>query len=140
MAFLLALSQIEERGAALLEEAEKNGHSLQSSPCVEANNRALLGEANCLPLAMSAEIRSTYGRMRNSSKDDEARNAMEMLANLRLTLGEDDSLRNSVDDKVKASDVEQWFDVENDDDVRDAVVRDFDDEWRRSQLNSCVRG
>ncbi len=69
---------------------------------------------------MSAEIRSTYGRMRNSSKDDEARNVMEMLANLRLNLGDDDSLRNSVDDKVKASDVEQWFDVENDDDVRDA--------------------
>ncbi len=77
---------------------------------------------------MSAEIRSTYGRMRNSSKDDEVRNVMEMLANLRLNVGEDDSLRNSVDDKVTASDVEQWFDVENDDDVRDAVVADIVDE------------
>ncbi len=52
------------------------------------------------------------------------RNVMEMLANLRLNLGEDDSLRNSVDDKVTTSDVEQWFDVEKDDDVRDAVVAD----------------
>ncbi len=51
---------------------------------------------------MSAEIRSTYGRMRNSSMDDEVRNVMEMLVNLRLNLGEDDSLRNSVDDKVTA--------------------------------------
>ncbi len=58
---------------------------------------------------MSAEIRSTYGRMRNISKDIEVRNVMEMLANLRLNLREDDSRRNSVDDKVKASDVEQWF-------------------------------
>ncbi len=32
-----------------------------------------------------------------------------------------------VDDKVTASDVEQWFDVENDDDVRDAVVADIVD-------------
>ncbi len=63
---------------------------------------------------MSAEIRSTYGRMRKSSEDDEVRSVMEMLANLRLNLGEDDSLRNSVDEKVTASDVEQWFDFEND--------------------------
>ncbi len=60
---------------------------------------------------------------------------MEMLANLRLNLGEDDSLRNSVDDKVKAIDVEEWFDVENDDDVRDAVGCRFRRrKWRRSQL------
>ncbi len=39
---------------------------------------------------------------------------MEMLANSSLNLGEDDSLRTSVDDKVTASAVEQWFDVEND--------------------------
>ncbi len=49
---------------------------------------------------------------------------MENARNLRLNLSEDDSLRNSVADKVTASDVEQWFDVENDDDVRDAVVAD----------------
>ncbi len=56
------------------------------------------------------------------------RNVMEMLANLRLNLGEDDPLRTSVDEKVTASDVEQWFDVGNDDDVRDAVVADIVDE------------
>ncbi len=54
------------------------------------------------------------GECATAQKDDEVRNVMEMLANLRLNLGEDDSLRNSVDDKVTASDVEQWFDVEND--------------------------
>ncbi len=74
---------------------------------VQNDNRACWVKANSLPLAMTAEIRSTYGRMRNSSKDDELRNVMEMLANLKLNLGEDDSLRNSVDDKVTASDVEQ---------------------------------
>ncbi len=56
------------------------------------------------------------------------RNIMEMLANLKLHLGEDHSLRTSVDVKVTASDVEQWFDVGNDDDVRDAVVADIVDE------------
>ncbi len=38
--------KIEEAKARLcLKKQEKNGHSLQSSPCVEANNRALLGES-----------------------------------------------------------------------------------------------
>ncbi len=41
---------------------------------VQNDNRACWVKANCLPLAMSAEIRSIYGRMRNSSKDDEVRN------------------------------------------------------------------
>ncbi len=68
------------------------------------------------------------GGMRNSS--------MEMLANLRLDLGEDDSLRNSVDDKVTASDVEQWFDVENDDDVHDAVVADIVDEMENITIKT----
>ncbi len=49
------------------------------------------------------------GECATAQRNDEARNVMEMLANLRLNLGEDDSLRNSVDDKVKASDVERWF-------------------------------
>ncbi len=40
---------------------------------------------------------------------------MEMLANLKLSLGKDDSLRTSVDETVMASDIEKWFDVENDD-------------------------
>ncbi len=76
------------------------------------------------------------GEMRNSSKDDEVRNVMEMLANLRLNLGEDDSLRNSVDGKVTASDVEQWFDIENDDDVRDAVVADIVDEIEKITIKT----
>ncbi len=66
----------------------------------------------------------------------EVRNVMEMLANLKLNIGEEDSLRTSVDEKVTASDVEQWFDVENDGDVRDAIVSDIvSDDW-----NSCTRG
>ncbi len=43
-------------------------------------------KANCLPTAMNAEIHATYGRMRNSSKDDEVRKVMEMLSNLKLNL------------------------------------------------------
>ncbi len=35
------------------------------------------------------------------------------------------------DEKVTASDVEQWFDVENDDDVHDAVVADIFDEMEK---------
>ncbi len=97
-------------------------------------------KANCLPLAMSAKNSLYIWANAQQLKGREARNVMEMLPNLRLNLGEDDSLRNSVDDKVKASDVKQWFDVENDDDVRDAVVADSTTKWRRSQLNSCVRG
>ncbi len=58
---------------------------------------------------MSAEIRSSYGRMCNSSNDNEVRNVMEMLANLKLNIGEEDSLRTSVDEKVTASEVKQWF-------------------------------
>ncbi len=53
---------------------------------------------------------------------------MEMLANLKLSVVEDDSLRAAVDEKVTASDAEQWFDFENDDDVRDAVIADIVDE------------
>ncbi len=64
-------------------------------------------KANCLPTAMNAEIRTTYGRMRNSSKDDEVRKVMEILSCLKLNLRENDSLR------VTDGDVEQWFDVEN---------------------------
>ncbi len=78
------VTKLKSEGAALLEEAEKTAILCNQSPCVEANNRACWVKANCLPLAMSAEIRSTYGRMRNSSKDDEVRNVMEMLANLKL--------------------------------------------------------
>ncbi len=39
------------------------------------------------------------------------RNTMEILANLKLNLGEDDSLRSSVDEMVTAGGVEQCFDV-----------------------------
>ncbi len=64
---------------------------------------------------MNAEIHATYGRMRNSSNDDEVRKVMEMLCNLKLNLRENDSLRASVDENVTASDVGQWFDVEDND-------------------------
>ncbi len=37
----------------------------------------------------------------------------------------------SVDEKVTASDVEQWLDVENDDDVRDVIVADIVDEMEK---------
>ncbi len=80
---------------------------------------------------MSAEIRSTYGRMCNSSKDNEVRNAMEIFANLKLNIGEEDSPRTSVDEKVAASDVEQWFNVENDGNVRDAIVSDIFSEMEK---------
>ncbi len=63
--------------------------------------------------------------MCNSSKDNEVRNVMEMLASLKLNIGEEDSLRTSVDEKVTASDVEQRFDIENDGDVRNAIVSDI---------------
>ncbi len=68
-------------------------------------------KANYLPTAVNAEIRATFERMGNSSKDDEARKVMEMLSNLKLNLRENDSLRASVDENVTASDVEQWFDA-----------------------------
>ncbi len=71
------------------------------------------------------EIRATYGRMRNSSKDDEGLKVMEMLSNLKLNLRENDSLRASVDENVTASDVEQWFDVENNGYVREASISDI---------------
>ncbi len=85
---------------------------------------------------MSAEIRSTNGRMRNSPKDDEVRNVIEILANLRLNLGEGDSLRTSVDEKVTASDVGQWFNTENDDDVRDVVVVDIVNEMEKITIET----
>ncbi len=66
-----------------------------------------------------------------SAKDDEVRNTMEMLANIKLSLAEDKSLRTSVDAKVTASDAEQCFDVENDDDVSDAVVAYIVDEMEK---------
>ncbi len=133
------VTKLKSEGAALLEEAEKKRPFFAIKvPASRPIIARCWVNANCLPFAMSAEIRSTYGRMRNSSKDDEVRNVMEMLANLRLNLGEDDSLRNSVDDKVTASDVEQWFDVENDDDVRDAVVADFDDEMEKITIKTPV--
>ncbi len=53
-------------------------------------------KANWLPTAMSAEIRATYGRMRNSSRNDDVRNVMEMLANLKISLGEGDTLRTTL--------------------------------------------
>ncbi len=37
-------------------------------------------KANCFPTAMSTEIRSKYGPMCSSSKENEVRNVMEMLA------------------------------------------------------------
>ncbi len=43
------------------------------------------------PTAMNAEIRATYGRMRNSSNDDEVRKVIEMLSNVKLDLRENDS-------------------------------------------------
>ncbi len=68
---------------------------------------------------------------RTSAKDDEVRNTMEMLANLKLSLAEDESLRTSVDTNVTASDVEQWFDVESDDDMSYAVFADIVDEMEK---------
>ncbi len=60
--------------------------------------------------------------MRKSSKEDEVRKVMEMLANLKLNLSENSSLRASVNEIVSASDVKQWFDVENNDNVREASI------------------
>ncbi len=40
---------------------------------------------------------------------------------------------------MTASDVEQWFDVENDDDVRDAVVADIVDEMEKIATETPVQ-
>ncbi len=60
-----------------------------------------------------------------SSKNNEVCNVMEIRDNLKLNIGEEESLRTFVDEKVTASDVEQLFDVENDSDERDAIVSDI---------------
>ncbi len=69
--------------------------------------------------------------MRSSSKDDEVRKVMEMLSNLKLNLRENDSLRASVDENVTDSDVEQWFDVEKNDEVREASISDIADDMEQ---------
>ncbi len=74
---------------------------------------------------MSAEICATYGRMRYSSRDDDVRNDMEMLANLEINLGRGDTLRTIFDEKVMATDVDRWLDVENHDGVRDKLISDI---------------
>ncbi len=74
------------------------------------------------------------GECATAQRTTKVRNVIKMLANLKLNLGEDYSLRNSVDDKMTASGVEQLFDVENDDDVRDTVVADTSTKRRRSRL------
>ncbi len=50
------------------------------------------------------------------------RNVTEMLDNLKINLGEGDTLRTTFYEKVTASDVDRWFDVESDDRVRDALI------------------
>ncbi len=67
---------------------------------------------------MNAETR--MGECATVRRTNEVRKVMEMLSNLKLNLRENDSLRASVDENVTASDFEQWFDVDNNDDVGEA--------------------
>ncbi len=60
------------------------------------------------------------GECEKSSKHKEVHKVLEMLSNLKPNLRENDSLRASVDENVTASDFEQWFDVDNNDDVGEA--------------------
>ncbi len=66
--------------------------------------------------------------MRNPSTEDDVRNAMKMVANLKINLGEGGTLRTTFDEKVTASDANRWLDVESDDGVRDALISDIVDD------------
>ncbi len=79
------------------------------------------------------------GRMRNSSKDDEVRKVMEMLSNLKLNLRESDSLCTSVDENATDSDVEQWFNLENNDDVWEASISDIADDMEQLVIANPAR-
>ncbi len=71
--------------------------------------------------------------------DDEARNVLELFSNLNLNLRENDTLRASVDENVTNSDVEQWFDVENNDDVREASISDIADYMEQLAIATPAR-
>ncbi len=66
--------------------------------------------------------------MRNSSSCDDISNVMEMLANIKINLGEGDTLSTTFAGKVTARDVDRWFDVESDGGVRDELISDIVDE------------
>ncbi len=80
---------------------------------------------------MNAEIRATYGRMRNSSKLDEVRKVMEMLSNLKLNLGENDSLRASVDETSEGQRRRTVLRCRDNDDVREASISNIADDMEQ---------
>ncbi len=74
--------------------------------------------------------------MRNSFRDGDVRNVMEMLANLKINLGEGDTLRTLFDEKVTATDVNKQFDVEKDDGVRKSHISDILDEIKELKIET----
>lgn len=82
-------------------------------------------KSECLPADKSAAMQASYGRMRNSSRDEDTQVFCNMLAKLRITVEEDDGLHNEVCSELSADDVEKWFDVESDRNVVEALRSDI---------------
>lgn len=95
-------------------------------------------KARCLPSGMNAELNSTFGRMRNSSRSDEVMELVDLLGQLRIGADDSDPLQHDIDKDVSERDMERWVNIEADDDVTSAFCADMVDAIERDEAEDMV--
>ena len=63
--------------------------------------------------------------MRNSAREEDTKVVIKLPAKLRLNVGESDSLHGKVNEDLTTEEVEKWFQVEEDNEVVEALCQDL---------------
>ena len=77
-----------------------------------------------LPRAMSDELNGTYGRMKNRSKDDDVKEIIGLISKLQLNIDRRDPFHVQVQESVTEDDVNYWLRLEEQEEIKDALVQD----------------
>lgn len=81
-------------------------------------------KAKFLPAAMEADLSASYGRMIDTSHSMDMRAVTVLLGSLFSSLDQRDPLYDQTLESLTEQDVNKWFSIEEDEDVRRAIVED----------------
>lgn len=75
-------------------------------------------------MGLSAEIRSTFGRLRNSPKEADTDEVIDIPQNLPMKLSQEDPLRDDIKCDANKNHVVNGMQVEDNEDIQEALVSD----------------
>ena len=110
----------------MLDVAEMVHHSWKSVS--EMTIARCWAKSNILLLDKAAFINSTFGRMRNTSSEDDVQAILVAMKRITLEVQPCDSLSDETRSDVSEADARRWIDIETDVDIQEAIVCDALDE------------